>query len=76
MTAIATLNQKGSIRDLKLLFINDPGRRNRSVVGARHLTNILSVHTISNQLLLMRFGESYEDSYWSIINYEGFIMIM
>ena len=46
----------GDNKKLGLVFENDPGRRNRSLVGARRLSNLLSLHTISSKLLLMRFG--------------------
>lgn len=43
--------------ELKFIFENDPGRRNRNLVGARHLKNISTLRLISRNLLLMRFGK-------------------
>lgn len=56
-----------------LVFENDPGRRNRSIVGERHLRNILSMHVISEELLLVRFGRGCadRDSYWTLLTFNG-----
>ena len=59
---------------LSLTFENDPGRRNRSLVGARHLRNILSMHVVAGHLLLIRFGQSFDDSYWSYLTPNGNIV--
>ena len=50
-----------------IVFELDPGRRNHSLVGARHLRNILSLNVISRDLLLVRFGPSENESYWSFL---------
>ena len=66
-----TILDKDEKMKLGLVFENDPGRRNRSIVGARHLINILSLHMISPKLMLVRFGESLERSYWSLLTTNG-----
>ena len=54
-----------------LLFENDPGRRNHSLVGTRHLRNIISLHMVSQKLLLLRLGKSKKNSYWTFIKLNG-----
>ena len=65
---------KGTLTELKLFFWSDPGRRNRSFVGVRHLNNILSVHVISKDILFARFGASMTKSYWGMIRPDGSLM--
>ena len=76
MAKIGSLSEKGVLKDLKLIFFNDFGCRNRSMVGARHLRNIISLNVISRDLLLVRFGSTYANSYWTLINQNGDLMVM
>lgn len=62
---------KDKIVKQSLVFENDPGRRNHSLVGPRHLKNILSLHVASRNLFLIRFGRKVEDSYWSFVSLDG-----
>ena len=81
MARHALLDDEGSIARLTFIFENDPGLRNRNLVGARHLRHILSIHVISRSLLLVKLGsknevaDDYDDlggsSYWTFITING-----
>ena len=57
----------------RLVFENDPGRRNHSLVGSRHLRDILSLNVVSRNLLLLQIGKGTgnSDSYWSFVTLDG-----
>ena len=76
MAKVASINKKGAIKRIQMVFTNDPGRRNRSLVGARHLRNLLELVVISKDLMLMRLGTSYENSYWTMIDQQGRLVEM
>ena len=82
MTRHALLDDEGSLARLTFIFENDPGLRNRNLVGARHLRHIRSIHVISRSLLLVKLGskqaevdDGYDDygtsSYWTFITING-----
>ena len=43
------------------------------MVGTRHMRNILSLHIISCELLLLRIGSSPADCYWTFLTPNGYI---
>ena len=57
---------------MSLNFVNDPGRRNHSLVGPRHLRNIIDLRVISESLLLVHLGSRLleEKSYWTLLTIE------
>ena len=74
MTKVGSVNAKGILQKLKLSFVNDFGRRNRSMVGARHLRNIISLNIVSTYVLLVRFGTSEKNSYFTLISQDGYLL--
>ena len=44
----------------EIVFENDPGRKDRNLVGRRHLGDILSMVQVSRELFLFWLGKSVE----------------
>ena len=53
------------------MFENDPGRKDRNLVGRRHLRNILSLVQVSREVYLVWLGKSSEESYWTLVTKNG-----
>ena len=57
------------------MFENDPSRRNRSIVGARHLPYLLKVIPVSAHLLFLLVGTE-KNQYWTMMTKNGRLVEM
>ena len=70
MTVCTRVIRKDKYKN-SIVFEKDPGRRNHSLFGARHMRHILRMHFISEDLILALFGQSHSDFYWMLMTLNG-----